>query len=190
MDIILHRRDIMSKKIKIIITFSIIIIVYFASYCISIYKFNNTDDSKMTIKTQQETVKKETKVKLTNRYLKSGEKIESSIALDEKLIGKGLDYVREYYKDKYTVVNVSKSQISLLCDYDTYTPGKYYLSIDKDKIAIFYIDKNLKINKAVDTDILIDYYQEGDRTSLEEGDIKYQFNSLEEAEESLTDYTS
>ena len=180
----------MSKKIKIIITFSIILIVYFVSYGISIHKFNNEDDTKMTIKTQQDTVKKETKVKLTNRYLKSGEEIESSIKLDEKLIGKDMDFVRNYLKGKYTVVSASSSQISLLCDYDTYSPGKYYLSIDKGKIVIFYIDKNMKISKEEDTDILIDHFLEGDRTSIEEGDIKYQFNSLEEAEEGLTDYTS
>lgn len=179
----------MSKKIKIIITFSIVIIVYFVSYFISIYKFNN-DNPRMTIRTQQETVKKETKVKLSIRYLKSGEETETGITLDEKLIGKDMTYVRDYYKDKYTVINATSSQIWLQKDYNTYSPGKYYLSIENDNIAIFHIDKNLKIEKIKDTDVYIDYFQEGDRTSIEEGDIKYQFNSLEEAEESLTDYTS
>lgn len=179
----------MSKKIKLIITFSVVIIVYFASYFISMYKFNN-DNPRMTIETQQETVKKETKIKLTSRYLKSGEEIVMSIPLDEKLIGKDMTYVRNYYKDKYAVINASSSQISLQKDYDTYSPGKFYLAIDNDKIAIFSIDKNLKIKKVKDTDFYIDYFQEDDRTSLEEGDIKYQFNSLEEAEEGLTDYTS
>lgn len=178
----------MSKKIKIIITFSLILIVYFVSYFISVYNFNSNDDTRMTIKTQQETVKKETKVKLTSRYLKSSQEIETSITLDPNLIGKDMDYVREFYKDKYTVKSTSSSLISLSCDYDTYSPDKYYLSIDNGKITIFHIDKDLQITKVKDTDILIDYFQLDDKTSLEEGDIKYQFNSLQEAEESLEDY--
>lgn len=178
----------MSKKIKIIITFSLIVVVYFVSYYISVYNFNNNDKTRMTVNTQLETVKKDTKVKLIKRYLKSSQEIESSITLDSKLIGKDMDYVRKFYKDKYTVKSASSSLISLSCEYNTYSPDKYYLAIDAGKITIFHIDKNLQITKVKDTDILIDYFQADDKTSLEEGDIKYQFNSLEEAEESLEDY--
>lgn len=179
----------MSKKIKIIIAFFIILLVYSASYFISMYKFSN-DNPRMTIKTQPEIIKKETKIKLTVRYLKSGEESEKKLPLDEKLIGKDVNYVRDYYKDNYTVLSAASGQISLQKDYDTYSPGKYYIAVDSNKLAIFYIDKDLKIQKVKDTEVYIDYYNEDDRTSLQEGDIKYQFNSLEEAEESLTDYTS
>lgn len=178
----------MSRKIKIVISFILISLVYFSSYYISLNKLGEIKEiDRATIIRDSERVKEETKVILINRYLKSGEEKEIELPLDKKVVGLDMEGVRNYFSE-YKIIEASSNKIILLKEHLTYSPEKYFLNIEGDKLTIYYIDKDLKEKKVKDTDVLINFLNEGDISSLNEGNIRYQFNSIIEALESLEDY--
>lgn len=152
-------------------------------------KQSASDIDKLTLSTNAESVvSKNAKVILKIEYTKSGD-FDSREMTTSDFAGKTKDQLES---QGYEVESITKSQAVLIKKIDTYAPNKYVLGIKGNCFAIYRTDANGNMyieNESSDiTNIKVP--TEADFNLLVKGTKNFQFNTREEAEEKLGEFSS
>lgn len=141
---------------------------------------NPVNQSEQSIK-----ISKDTKLIFRTKDKKSKKIISEEIKEPDDLIGKTKKELEEIFKDqRYLVEKMTKEEVILVKE--NYTANKYILGIDNGLIVIFKTDANGVESIEEITDKKISMLHEEDIILLRNGELEFQ--TLEEAEESLADY--
>lgn len=195
----------MSKKNKILlfsIFFTVLSTAFLLSYRWGITKFNtygnnskknsnisSSDIGKITAAvSMDDTVSPNAKITIKTEYSKSGS-IESKEVKTSDYTGKSKT---ELENQGYIVESITPAQVTLLKKVDSYAPNKYVLGVKDNCFAIYKTDETGEMfieDESTDvTDISVP--TKGDYNLLTKGSKDFQFNTREEAEEKLGEYSS
>lgn len=155
-------------------------------------KINSADqagvDNVTSVLKAQETISPNAKVTLKIQYVKAAKTDEKEMKASE-FPGKTK---KELEDSGYTIENFTQSEVVLSRKIDSYEPNKYVLGVKNDCLAIYKTDNegNMYIEDE-STDITdIEVPTKSDYDLLEKGSKYLQFDSKEEAEEKLGEYSS
>jgi hypothetical protein len=147
----------------------------------------NVDNSSETLNSEQ-VVSPNAKVTLKIQYSKSGD-IEERQTKVSDFAGKTKAALEE---EGYFIESITSSELVLLKKVDSYSPNKYILGVKEECLAIYKTDAigNMYIEDE-STDVTdIEVPTKGDYDLLVKGSKQFQFNSKEEVEEKLGEYSS
>jgi hypothetical protein len=136
----------------------------------------------------EDTVSPNAKITLKVKYIKS-ESIVDKAAQASEFAGKTKAQLE---KDNYIVESITSSEVVLTKKIDSYEPNKYVIGVKEQCFAIYKTDNegNMYIEDE-STDITdIEVPTPGDYDLLVKGSKLFQFNSREEAEDKLGEYSS
>jgi hypothetical protein len=136
----------------------------------------------------EDTVSPNAKITLKVKYIKSGSIVDKTANASE-FAGKTKTQLEN---DNYIVESITLSEVVLTKEVDSYEPNKYVLGVKEQCYAIYKTDNegNMYIEDE-STDITdIEVPTKGDYDLLVKGSKLFQFNSREEAEDMLGEYSS
>lgn len=151
-------------------------------------KISSDADKTAAALSSDKTVPPNAKVTLKIEYTKAGETMIKT-AKTADFAGKSKS---DLEKDDYTVESITSDEVVLFKKVDSYSPKKYILGIKDGYLAIFRTDDqgNLYIEDE-STDVTdIEAPTEEDYNLLVKGSKEYQFDTKEQAEEKLGEYSS
>lgn len=148
-----------------------------------------SDIDKLTLNANSErVVAPDAKVILKLEYGKSGD-IDNREMTTSDFVGKSKEQLET---QGYKVESITKNEVILIKKVDTYTPNKYILGVKQNCFAIYKTDANGNMyieNESSDiTNIKVP--TQGDYNILVKGSKSFQFNTREEAEEKLGEFSS
>ncbi|MCM8710432.1 hypothetical protein M2651_05260 [Clostridium sp. SYSU_GA19001] len=191
----------MSKRKYIIITIGIIAFLFVSfiySYKWAINKFNdnkkakvsevNNVDKPTSNLTLGDKISSNTKIILKTEYKKSGDINIKEVKVSE-FLGKSKENLEE---QGYIVESMSAKEVILIKRIDSYAPNKYVLGVKGRCFAIYKTDENGNMYIEDESNDVTDIQvpTEGDYNLLINGSKDFQFNSREEVEEKLGEYSS
>ncbi|ERI90370.1 hypothetical protein HMPREF1982_03973 [Clostridiales bacterium oral taxon 876 str. F0540] len=136
----------------------------------------------------EDTIKANTKITLKIEYSKSGD-------TDSKQLN-AADYVgktkSDLEKEGYTVESMTSSSVSLYKKIESYAPNKYVLGVQGECFVIYRTDANgnLYIEDESKDITNVKVPTKGEYNLLVKGSKYFQFNTREEVEEKLGEYSS
>ncbi len=146
-----------------------------------------TDKITSVLKTEQ-AISPNAKITLKIEYAKSGDIVNVPVKASD-FVGKTKG---ELENNNYIVESITTSEVVLIKKVDSYAPNKYVLGVKDECFAIYKTDNegNMFIEDE-NTDLTdIEVPTKGDYNLLVKGSKYFQFNSREEAEEKLGEYSS
>lgn len=186
------------KKGKLILTFTMISIVFFtSSYIFTLNKMRNLENdnynkvsAKGTTANYDNVIRPDTMIVIRNNYTKgTGFAIENVEQPGQLLLGLDKTKAEEHFKKLgYNLIEFTQDKVIVVKDIISWCPDTYVLKGDETQhINIYKVNGSGELELYEETDVRVDMLPEGDKNNILKGKT---CESLERAEEIIEEYES